>query len=772
MRASSSSRSVVRVGSISASSFRARGMSLASGVAELPENGNVLFAGRLLSVGEATGEIQIQNGAIAFLQRLADPLLVVSVHGAKKSGKSGMVRELLASGEDVNEVNPWEWIPDGETEGVWLYVKRVNFPNAKYLVVLDRPGFGSNENLDALLYSILAGLSSVVVHHVNGELSPESIEKFAFLAKRCGGDDGDTRLQHSFPQSPKLVWLLQNLSTSNLKDSVAKNLSMQEVENTYLRNAFSTLAPESSSAQFYEQLFPIFPEQSCFPLPPSDASTFEKRIEKFSRTLMESGRNRYLKGVLLNGPLLSSILVSMLAHRPNPFKAFKGKIWKDTIHNCCLNIVESGIKMYKLRMAEQLGSIVDTADLDGFIPVFSAPSEPLSLIELPCEMNKLREVHAAAKRFAKANLKTMPVRSGKLNALLQKLFKDLVESLYIKIEDGNNNISSEHCKEVLKELHAEMSEQADRHLLTNPEDEDIYSFQSTEFKRFFHHYQGHLFNLMGLYSDRAKGPKAKEELSHFFNQTIRLQLAELTAKLEKIRHHDIDVIEESIQESDKSCQEANQNQRFYQKDAMSAQTDVNKKLVEVAKLQALRKEALEGAIENVDLMHEMATKQRDMLEEAAFVSVQLPSERVIEATQETEVMELQGYLIKQGGGGNAFNPLGRRNWKQRYFILIGSNLTYAKTKDDYERGRIIKELCLTGCRIERSRDAGEGFHIIPPESAKAPHVFDLQKGFFDKNRKKRSSHADSKRVFKLRATTIEERDMWIEKLRLSAGVYY
>lgn len=72
---------------------------------------------------------------------------------------------------------------------------------------------------------------------------------------------------------------------------------------------------------------------------------------------------------------------------------------------------------------------------------------------------------------------------------------------------------------------------------------------------------------MGLYSDRAKGPKAvcfprlklslvllhlllliilllqKEELSYFFNQTIRPQLVELTAKLEKIRHHDIDVIE-------------------------------------------------------------------------------------------------------------------------------------------------------------------------------------------------------------------------------------
>jgi hypothetical protein len=76
--------------------------------------------------------------------------------------------------------------------------------------------------------------------------------------------------------------------------------------------------------------------------------------------------------------------------------------------------------------------------------------------------------------------------------------------------------------------------------------------------------------------------------------------------------------------------------------------------------------------------------------------VQLPEQKVIEAAQDKEVTELQGYLIKQGGGGNVLNPLGRKNWKQRYFILIGANLIYAKTKDDYERGKIIKELCLTG----------------------------------------------------------------------------
>ncbi|TYZ60574.1 hypothetical protein PybrP1_006531 [[Pythium] brassicae (nom. inval.)] len=764
-------KSIVRVGSTVGG--RARGasrVSMAQVLPETPENGRLLFAGRLLSMGD---DVQIQQGAIEFLQRLAEPVVVVSVHGAQGSGKSATVRSLLASGEDEDEVDPFEWIPEGETEDVWLYVKRVDATNAKYLAVLDRPGFGNNEKRDALVYSILAGLSSVVIHHVDGELSPDAIGRFAFLAQREGGDGDDTRLKHSFPQSPKLLWLLTNVSTSDLKERVGgKSLSIQEVEQTYLRNALCEVAPGSSAAFLYDQLLAHFSDQTCYSLPASTSSAFTKRVEKLAQSLVDSGRNRYLKGVLLNGPLFSSILVSMLAHRPNPFKAFKGRIWKDTIHNCCLNIVESGIKLYKLRMAQQLGRIVDTSDLDGYVPVLTAPMTPLTAIELPCDTSELLFIHSSAKRFAKATLKTMPVRSGKLNALLQKLFKDLVESLFEKIQDENKKISSEFCRALLAELHADMSAAADKHLQTEPEDEDMYSFQSTGFKQFFSHYQAHLIELMGQYSDRALGSCRRHELSYFLQHTIRAELLELTEKLEKIRHHDVAYIEESIEECEKRVQELNENQRLYQKEAMSVQADVNKQLVEVAKIQALRKEALEGAIENVDAMHQMATTQRDMLEEAAFVSVQLPSERVIEAAQETEVMELQGYLIKQGGGGNAFNPLGRRNWKQRYFILIGTSLAYAKTKDDYERGRIIKELNLAGCRIEQSRDAGEGFEIVPPPSGKQSHVYEVQKGFFDKNRRKRSSHSDSKRVFKLRAQTIEERDAWMSKLRLSVGLRY
>ena len=41
-----------------------------------------------------------------------------------------------------------------------------------------------DQPLDRLLYSVLASLSSVVVHHVDGQLTTETLEQFAFLGSK------------------------------------------------------------------------------------------------------------------------------------------------------------------------------------------------------------------------------------------------------------------------------------------------------------------------------------------------------------------------------------------------------------------------------------------------------------------------------------------------------------------------------------------------------------------------------------------------------------
>jgi hypothetical protein len=189
-------------------------------------------------------------------------------------------------------------------------------------------------------------LQSVVLHVVDGEMTDAAIEQFAYVTRdESEGDSapkmGMCHLHHSlyymvnffssllthctltlaaFPQSPKLVWLLQNTTTSTLKERVqGKNMTAQDAEAAYMRDV---LAAQQSgpNALLCNQLQTAFPDQTCFPLPDENTESFTRRMEKLARVLLESERNRYAKGAVLNGPLFESILVSMLAHRDNVFQ--------------------------------------------------------------------------------------------------------------------------------------------------------------------------------------------------------------------------------------------------------------------------------------------------------------------------------------------------------------------------------------------------------------------------------------------------------------------
>ena len=59
-------------------------------------------------------------------------------------------------------------------------------------------------------------------------------------------------------------------------------------------------------------------------------------------------------------------------------------------------------------------------------------------------------------------------------------------------------------------------------------------------------------------------------------------------------------------------------------------------------------------------------------------------------------------------------------------MLHKNILSYAKTKDDYERGKILKEFSIVGCEIKDSMDAGEGFEVWPPSTGQA--VYDYKQG--------------------------------------------
>ena len=109
--------------------------------------------------------------------------------------------------------------------------------------------------------------------------------------------------------------MLQNVSTSELKEQMQSGLSQHEIEQEYLCNALAALPEDSPGAEVSRLLGTVFPDQGCFAVPPKESEAFEKRVEKLLRVLTQSVHNRYFETIVLNGPLIGALMVSMLAHR-------------------------------------------------------------------------------------------------------------------------------------------------------------------------------------------------------------------------------------------------------------------------------------------------------------------------------------------------------------------------------------------------------------------------------------------------------------------------
>lgn len=71
------------------------------------------------------------------------------------------------------------------------------------------------------------------------------------------------------------------------------------------------------------------------------------------------------------------------------------------------------------------------------------------------------------------------------------------------------------------------------------------------------------------------------------HNVIRPQLAEFSEKLQKVRKHDVDVVEHAIDQKEDEGKKFLAKQKMYQKHSIDAQNDADRQLVEGAKLHAV-----------------------------------------------------------------------------------------------------------------------------------------------------------------------------------------
>ncbi|ETW07807.1 hypothetical protein H310_02236 [Aphanomyces invadans] len=695
---------------------------------------------------DADEHLTVNPDAVRFLNESYDALTVFSFHGAKDSGKSALLRELLQSsepttGDHADSPAPHADIltPPSDFSGVWMYFEETTYAHAKSVIYLDVQSHGENEGLDALLFGIASSLSSNVINCSTGHIDDHVFESLSFLQTAVDVLGENPELL------PGLTWVVRDLSTKDVKAVVGMADASADMDQLYLQAVLSPKTSPFTSNLSWQILTSFFPKRTGSILPLSSSPAYPKKVHRLRKALLESSHVKAVHGVALHRSLFSHILDLLCGERTSITSKVAGPTWDAVLQSDMLNLVEKAFAVYK-------------TTVDSHVSHGQSQQQHDDLIEFPCDETVLKDVHEAGKAAAQPLLVKVAVLGGDYATVATRLFRDLTAHHVAKWMDENDRASTAQCIQVLQALHTDIERLIKAKL--QPQDEPL---RLADFKAILRAYQHSVQNMVVEYASEAQGPQKMPVLSTFYS-TLMPRFVEYLAHLgELTMKSQTALAEQAAATAATALADAVRAKTDAMESIKASQRQVQAKMVANIHLETRIKSVLEDAIEDVMDLYDKAKIQGSALEAQAFNNVERTAERVLEVSQANKDEEgvLEGYLVKQGGGG----VFGRKNWKQRYFLLHKNILSYAKTKDDYERGKILKEFSIVGSVIKDSEDAGEGFEVWPPSTGQA--VYDYKQGLFgsDPTLGRRKVDSDSERIFYLRASTMEVKDQWVERLR-------
>ncbi|XP_075687063.1 guanylate-binding protein 3-like [Rhinoderma darwinii] len=191
-------------------------------------------------------KLAVNEEALKILTRISQPVVVVSIVGLYRTGKSYLMNKLAGAKKGFN----LGYNVQAETKGIWMWcVPHPTKPNHT-LVLLDTEGLGDvekgdNKN-DVWIFCLAVLLSSALVYNSKGTIDQDAIDKLKFvgdiaeLIKVKSQDNEDEEAEFCM-HFPIFIWAVRDF---HLKLNVD---GKPVTEDEYLENALKLRNPEKTT---------------------------------------------------------------------------------------------------------------------------------------------------------------------------------------------------------------------------------------------------------------------------------------------------------------------------------------------------------------------------------------------------------------------------------------------------------------------------------------------------------------------------------------------
>ena len=558
---------------------------------------------------------QINKEALEFLNSIKEEIIIVSVIGKARTGKSylmNLLLDLIGKEEGFQVASTLQSC----TKGIWLWgtPKKSLNGNAK-IIFLDSEGTSSidksTKTYDSRIFALVVLISSLFLYNTYSNIDEHGINELSLAAHLSNAITTNSNIDKDdllTELSPKFIWIIRDFTLEKIHPETGEEISSKEYLELCLRNKRCGKGANDNNI-IRQNIIKFFPERDCVTLiRPVDSEEDLKRLNKIPynnlkpefkmefKTLKDKifkeALPKKLNGKKLTGPALATLIEEFVkvinsGKIPNINNTWDSIIEKDVsdAYNLSYALFKNNIKQLKI----EKNNVYDSAELTKKLYDFKYIS-----------MNNYDNLlQSNGDTFKQENYKKMYLDKKKdLNSKMDSTIKKLIAQ--------NNKLSSNYCSEIINEYYKPLGTRISKNVFNSKNYNDINFEYSEILKKYDTNGKGSLKDEIGFDNIKNK----EEGIINVLKEIIKkegeknIKKMERNIKLAQVDLDDINNKKRVLDEKEKINNNKIQNLE-------NENNELNEEIVELKENLNKKKEILNNLKKRIEQM----IKNKKKLEE-------------------------------------------------------------------------------------------------------------------------------------------------------------
>ncbi len=288
----------------------------------------------------------LNKTALNILRTITEPIVVVSIVGKARTGKSYLMNLLLNvynSNNNNNNKNNNDGFKVASsinscTKGIWLWNTPRQKPNSSdKIIFIDSEGTNSvdlsTKAHDSKIFSLIILLSSLFIYNTNGNIDEQAINELAlstYLSNIIAINDNTYINKDKIIRelAPKFIWTLRDFTLDKIDPETGEEITSGEYLELCLRNKSKGKNSKQNNI-IRENIIKYFKERECITLPrPVDKeedlqhlhnipfnhlkSNFRTEFLMLKKKVYETSKPKIFNGKKITGPILADLLINFV----------------------------------------------------------------------------------------------------------------------------------------------------------------------------------------------------------------------------------------------------------------------------------------------------------------------------------------------------------------------------------------------------------------------------------------------------------------------------